>query len=125
MIRKSILVENEEMRSLLSVIKQNYVSNNKNAIQEVSLNHVVNNVYKQDIKDHITDCWYTLEAKVGQQITLLENNYKKSVINRLYKKSRDLNFVIKTRPDDSSKELHDAIKKVSDIDIVIKEFSFS
>ncbi|NDS43832.1 normocyte binding protein 2b, partial [Francisella tularensis subsp. holarctica] len=52
----------------------------------------------------------------------LENNYNKSIINKLYKKSRDLNFVIKTRPDDSSRELHDSIKSASNIDVVIKEF---
>ena len=124
MIRKSILVENQEIKDLLSVIKQHYVSDNKNTIQEVSLNHVVNNVYKQDIKNYIRERWYALETKVGHHVTLLENNYKKSIINKLYKKSRDLNFVIKTRPDDSSKELHDSIKKASNIDIVIKEFSF-
>ena len=123
MIRKSILVENQEIKDLVSVIKQHYVSDNKNTIQEVSLNHVVNNVYKQDIKNYIRERWYILETKVGHQVTLLENNYKKSIINKLYK-SRDLNFVIKTRPDDSSKELHDSIKKASNIDIVIKEFSF-
>ncbi|OEZ33078.1 normocyte binding protein 2b [Francisella endosymbiont of Amblyomma maculatum] len=124
MIRKSILVENQEIKDLLSVIKQHYVSDNKNTIQEVSLNHVVNNVYKQDIKNYIREWWYALETKVGHQVTLLENNYKKSIINKLYKKFRDLNFVIKTRPDDLSKELHDSIKKASNIDIVIKEFSF-
>ncbi|MDE4955488.1 normocyte binding protein 2b, partial [Francisella tularensis subsp. holarctica] len=65
---------------------------------------------------------YTLETKVGHQITLLENNFNKSIINKLYKNSRDLNFVIKTRPDDSSRELHDSIQSASNIDVVIKEF---
>ncbi|ABK90237.1 MULTISPECIES: hypothetical protein [Francisella] len=124
MIRKSILVENQEIKDLLSVIKQHYASDNRKTIQEVSLNHVVNNVYKQNIKNYIIEKWYTLETKVGHQITLLENNYNKSIINKLYKKSRDLNFVIKTRPDDSSRELHDSIKSASNIDVVIKEFSF-
>ncbi|MDE4998895.1 normocyte binding protein 2b, partial [Francisella tularensis subsp. holarctica] len=59
------------------------------------------------IKNYIIEKWYTLETKFGNQITLLENNYNKSIINNLYKKSRDLNFVIKTRPVDSSRELHD------------------
>ncbi|GMN89643.1 normocyte binding protein 2b [Francisella sciaenopsi] len=125
MIRKSILVENQEIKDLLSVIKQHYVSDNKNTIQDVSLNHVVNRVYKDDVRKYIADRWHVLETKVGHQVTLLENNYNKSIINKLYKKSRDLNFVIKTRPDDSSKDLHDSIKKVSNIDIIIREFSFS
>ncbi|AEE26729.1 hypothetical protein [Francisella hispaniensis] len=124
MIKKSILVENKEIKDLLSVIKQHYVSDNRNTIQEVSLNHVVNKVYKEDIRKYIVERWHSLETKVGHQVTLLENNYNKSIINKLYKKSRDLNFVIKTRPDDSSKELHNSIKKASNIDIVIREFSF-
>ncbi|AFJ43360.1 hypothetical protein [Francisella orientalis] len=125
MIRKSILVENQEIKDLLSVIKQHYISDNRNTIQDVSLNHVVNRAYKDDVRKYIADRWHALETKVGHQVTLLENNYNKSIINKLYKKSRDLNFVIKTRPDDSSRDLHDSIKKVSNIDIVIREFSFS
>lgn len=125
MIRKSILVENQEIKDLLFVIKQHYVSDNKNTIQDVSLNHVVNRVYKAEVRKYIVERWHALETKVGHQVTLLENNYNKSIINKLYKKSRDLNFVIKTRPDDSSIDLHDSIKKVSNIDIVIREFSFS
>lgn len=125
MIRKSILVENQEIKDLLSVIKQHYTSDNRNTIQDVSLNHVVNRVYKAEARKYIVERWHALETKVGHQVTLLENNYNKSIINKLYKKSRDLNFVIKTRPDDSSRDLHDSIKKVSNIDIVVREFSFS
>ncbi len=125
MIRKSILVENQEIKDLLSVIKQHYTSDNRNTIQDVSLNHLVNRVYKAEVRKYIVEHWHALETKVGHQVTLLENNYNKSIINKLYKKSRDLNFVIKTRPDDSSRDLHDSIKKVSNIDIVIREFSFS
>ena len=125
MIRKSILVENQEIKDLLSTIKHHYTSDNRNTIQDVSLNHVVNRVYKENVRKYIVERWHALETKVGYQVTLLENNYNKSIINKLYKKSRDLNFVIKTRPDDSSRDLHDSIKKVSNIDIVIREFSFS
>lgn len=124
MLKKSILVQNQEMRELLSLIKNHYISDNKNAIQEVNLDHVANRVTNDIIRDHIVNCWYNLQQKVGYEITLLENNYKKSIINRLYKKSRDLSFVIKTRPDDTSYEIHKSIKKASNIDVVIREFSF-
>ncbi|MDE5018848.1 normocyte binding protein 2b, partial [Francisella tularensis subsp. holarctica] len=42
--------------------------------------------------------------------------------NKLYKKSRYLNIVIKTRPEDSTIELHHKNNSASNIDVVIKEF---
>ncbi|AEI35883.1 hypothetical protein F7308_0956 [Francisella salina] len=55
MIRKSILVENQEIKDLLSVIKHHYTSDNKNTIQDVSLNHVVNRVYKENVRKYIVE----------------------------------------------------------------------
>jgi hypothetical protein len=121
MLRKSILVKNQEMVSLLSLVNRYYASDNKNSIQEVNLDHVANRISDDIIRDHIVNCWYNLEQKVGQAINLLENNYKKSIINRLYKKSRDLSFVIKTRA--NQVDTHESIKKASNISVIVKEFS--
>ena len=121
MLRKSILVKNQEMVSLLSLVNRYYASDNKNSIQEVNLDHVANRISDDIIRDHIVNCWYNLEQKVGQAINLLENNYKKSIRNRLYKKSRDLSFVIKTRA--NQVDTHESIKKASNISVIVKEFS--
>lgn len=122
MFRKSILVANNEMRLLLSVIKSNYISDNKNALQEVNKNCVANRIDNENIKSYVINCWDNLEDKIGFEVTLLENNCKRSIINRLYNRSRDLNFVIKTKSDVVSKELQDKIKKTSNINIIMKEF---
>ena len=121
MFKKSILVENKEIKSLLSIIDKYYISKN-NTIQEVSMGYVVNRIAEKKIRRYVINAWYNLERRVGHEIKLLDNGYKKSIINRLYKKSRDLAFIIKTRPDHSSKELHESIKKASSIEIVIKTF---
>ncbi|WP_150467780.1 normocyte binding protein 2b [Francisella sp. SYW-9] len=122
MMYKSILVENRQMRLLLSVIKSHYISDNHNRIQEVNMTHVANRISDETIRNYVMDCWYNLEKKVGYEVTLLEDNSKKSIINRLYKKSSSLSFVVKTKPDHTSDEIHKSIKKTSNIDVIIKEF---
>ncbi|QIW09157.1 normocyte binding protein 2b [Francisella sp. LA112445] len=119
---KSILVENRQMRLLLSVIKSHYISDNHNRIQEVNMIHVVNRINDETIRNYVIDCWYNLQRKVGYEVTLLEDNSKKSIINKLYKRSSSLSFVIKTKPDQSSYEIHKSIKRISNIDVIIKEF---
>ena len=123
MLKKSILVENDDMRLLLSVIKSNYVSENNDSIIEVNMEHVTSRIENENIRQYISDCWKNLQMKIGHEITLLENNCKKSIINRLYKKSRDLSFVVKTSPNDTSNGLHKSIKKASNIDVVIRDFN--
>lgn len=81
MFRKSILVANSEMRLLLSVIKSHYVSDNRNSLQEVNINCVANRIDNEDIRKYVVSCWKNLEAKIGHEVTLLENNCKKSIIN--------------------------------------------
>lgn len=119
---KSILVENQQMRHLLSIIKSHYISDNQNIIQEVNMTHVANRIADETVRNYVIDCWYDLQRKVGYDVTLLEDNSKKSIINRLYKKSSSLSFVVKTKPDHTSDEIHKSIKKISNIDVIIKEF---
>ena len=76
-LRKNMLIANDEMRHLLSVIKINYLSENKGALQEANKNYVANRVADMNIKKYIVDCWDNLELKIGYKIALLENNCKK------------------------------------------------
>ncbi|MFT4693501.1 MAG: hypothetical protein ACI8TE_000391 [Francisella sp.] len=124
MLRKNMLIANNEMRLLLSVIKANYLSDNKNTLQEANKNYVANRIVDMNIRKYIIDCWDNLESKIGYEIALLENNCKKSIINKLYAKASNLSFVIKTNKTSFSKELHDSIKKSSNINVMIKEFKF-
>ncbi|AIT08700.1 normocyte binding protein 2b [Candidatus Francisella endociliophora] len=93
-----VIKENQGMRTLLSIIKSNYYSDNKDSLQEVNLEHVLNRISNNDIKKLVKNAWKDLETLAGgQEIRLLENNCKKSFINRLYKKSKDMSFIIKTQ----------------------------
>jgi hypothetical protein len=87
--------------------------------------HVVNRVKDMIARDNIIECWDNLQTKIGHEIALLENNYDKNVINKLYQKAELISFVVKTRPDHTSDELHQSIKRSSDIDVVIKEFKLA
>lgn len=120
---KSILVENQQIRHLLSLIKSHYRSDCKeDTLREVNLIHVANRIADVIIRDHIIECWNNLQTKVGYEITLLENNSNKSIINKLYRKAKSICFVVKTKADQISDELHQSIKKSSNIDVVVKEF---
>lgn len=92
-----VIKENQRMRTLLSIIKSNYCSDNKDSLQEVNLEHVLNKIFNDDIKSLVKNAWKDLEILAGgREIRLLENNCKKSFINRLYKKAKDMSFIIKT-----------------------------
>ena len=122
MLRKNMLIANDEMRYLLSVIKANYLSDNKDSLQEANKNYVANRIVDMNIRKYIIDCWDNLESKIGYEIALLENNCKKSIINRLYNKPSNFSFVIKTNKMSFSRELHESIKRSSNINVMVKEF---
>ncbi|AVC44359.1 normocyte binding protein 2b [Francisella tularensis subsp. novicida] len=100
--RYCVIKENQKMRTLLSIIKSNYNSDNKDSLQEVNLEHVLNRIFDQDIKVLVKNAWKDLEIIAGQEIRLLENNCKKNFINRLYKKTKDMNFIIKAELNDET-----------------------
>ena len=119
----NIVKENQKIRTLLSIIKSNYNSDNKNSLQEVNLSHVMNRIPNKDIKIVVKSAWQDLEMIVGQEIRLLENNCKKSFINRIYKKSKDMSFIIKRKTNQSSNNLFDSIPKDSNIQVESKEIN--
>ncbi|ABK89752.1 normocyte binding protein 2b [Francisella tularensis subsp. novicida] len=100
--RYCVIKENQKMRTLLSIIKSNYNSDNKDSLQEVNLEHVLNRIFDKDIKILVKNAWKDLEIIAGQEIRLLENNSKKNFINRLYKKTKDMNFIIKAELNDET-----------------------
>ncbi|MED7789654.1 normocyte binding protein 2b [Francisella sp. 19X1-34] len=121
---KSTLVENQQIRYLLSLIKSYYKSDRKeDSIREVNMIYVANRVTDMTVRSHIIESWDNLQIKVGHEIALLEDNCDKSIINKLYRRGRSICFVVKTKPDKSSYDIHELIKKASNIDIIIKEFN--
>ncbi|OIN83398.1 normocyte binding protein 2b [Francisella sp. TX07-6608] len=100
--RYCVIKENQKMRTLLSIIKSNYNSDNKDSLQEVNLEHVLNKIFDKDIRILVKNAWKDLEIIAGQEIRLLENNSKKNFINRLYKKTKDMNFIIKAELNDET-----------------------
>lgn len=92
--RYCVIKENERMRTLLTIIEAHYESDNIDSLQEVNLGHVLNNVANEDIRDVIQSAWRDLQISIGFEIRLLENNCKKSFINRLYNKSDDMSFMV-------------------------------
>ncbi|MDE5002964.1 normocyte binding protein 2b, partial [Francisella tularensis subsp. holarctica] len=79
-----------------------YNSDNKDSLQEVNLENVLNIILDQDIKVLVKNAWKDLEIIDGQEIRLLENNCKKNFINRIYKKTNDINFIVKTELNDDT-----------------------
>ena len=110
-----VIKENQRMRALLSIIKSHYNSDNKDSLQEVNLGHVLNNIDNSDIRTVVKNAWHDLQITICTEIRLLENNCKKSFINRLYKKTNDLNFMV-TRADNNS----DSIIETSNHQIEVK-----
>jgi hypothetical protein len=89
--RYCVLQENENIRTLLSLIKLNY---KYDSLQEVDLVYVANRVEDTDIKIIIKNTWQDLESLIGHEIRLLVNNSKTSLINKLFKTPEDLCFIV-------------------------------
>ncbi|MDE4942837.1 normocyte binding protein 2b, partial [Francisella tularensis subsp. holarctica] len=47
--RYCVIKENQKMRTLLSIIKSNNNTDNKDSLQEVNLEHVLNRIFDQEI----------------------------------------------------------------------------
>ncbi|QLE78343.1 normocyte binding protein 2b [Francisella sp. Scap27] len=107
-----VIKESQRMRTLLTIIKAHYESDNKDSLQEVNLEHVLNNVVNEDIKGIIKNAWRDLQITIGFEIRLLENNCKKSLINRLYKKTEDMSFIVTSTNDDFFSRIQDYSSQV-------------
>ena len=111
-------LENQRIRDLLSLIKTYYKTDHEEkSIREVNIIHVANRVSDTIMRDHIVECWNDLQARIGYEIVLLENNYHKSFINKLCNKNKSICFAVKTRPDriysSTPEQMHESIKKHS------------
>jgi hypothetical protein len=119
-----VLQENEKIRTLLSLIKSKYKCDANDSLQEVNLEHVVKRVSDNDIRTIIKNTWHDLETLVGNEIRLLVNNSKTSLINKLFKVQKDLCFILKIRQEP---EIFDpivaSIKAASNTKIEIKEIN--
>ena len=98
MIKKyCVLLENEQITTLLSLIKSHYDYDAKDSLQEVDMVYVINRVDDTDAKRIIKNSWHDLEKIVGYEIRLLVNNSKTSIIKKLFKTQKEMCFIIKIR----------------------------
>ena len=98
MIKKyCVLLENEQITTLLSLIKSHYDYDAKDSLQEVDLVYVINRVDDTYAKRIIKNSWHDLEKIVGYEIRLLVNNSKTSIIKKLFKTQKEMCFIIKIR----------------------------
>lgn len=98
MIKKyCVLLENEQITTLLSLIKSHYDYDAKDSLQEVDMVYVINRVDDTDAKRIIKNSWHDLEKIVGYEIRLLVNNSKTSIIKKLFKTQKAMCFIIKIR----------------------------
>ena len=98
MIKKyCVLLENEQITTLLSLIKSHYDYDAKDSLQEVDMVYVINRADDTDAKRIIKNSWHDLEKIVGYEIRLLVNNSKTSIIKKLFKTQKEMCFIIKIR----------------------------
>ena len=92
-----VLLENEQITRLLSLIKSHYDYDAKDSLQEVDLVYVTNRVDNTDAKSIIKNSWQDIETLVGYEIRLLVNNSKTSVIKKLFNTKKKMCFIIQIR----------------------------
>ena len=98
MIKKyCVLLENEQITTLLSLIKSHYDYDAKDSLQEVDMVYVINRVDDTEAKTIIKNSWQDIEELVGYEIRLLVNNSKTSIIKKLFKTQKEMYFIIKIR----------------------------
>ena len=92
-----VLLENEQITTLLSLIKSHYNYDAKDSLQEVDLVYVTNRVDNTDARSIIKNSWQDIETLVGHEIRLLVNNSKTSIIKKLFNTKKEMCFIIKIR----------------------------
>jgi hypothetical protein len=123
MIKKyCVLLENEQITTLLSLIKSHYDYDAKDSLQEVDLVYVSNRVDDTDAKTIIKNSWQDIEKLVGYEIRLLVNNSKTSIIKKLFKTQKEMCFIIKIRHEPEIFDpIVESITMASNIKIEVKK----
>lgn len=123
MIKKyCVLLENEQITTLLSLIKSHYDYDAKDSLQEVDLVYVSNRVDDTDAKTIIKNSWQDIEKLVGYEIRLLVNNSKTSIIKKLFKTQKEMCFIIKIRHEtEIFNPIVESITMASNIKIEVKK----
>ena len=123
MIKKyCVLLENEQITKLLSLIKSHYDYDAKDSLQEVDLVYVSNRVDDTDAKTIIKNSWQDIEKLVGYEIRLLVNNSKTSIIKKLFKTQKEMCFIIKIRHEPEIFDpIVESITMASNIKIEVKK----
>ena len=123
MIKKyCVLLENEQITTLLSLIKSHYDYDAKDSLQEVDLVYVSNSVDDTDAKTIIKNSWQDIEKLVGYEIRLLVNNSKTSIIKKLFKTQKEMCFIIKIRHEPEIFDpIVESITMASNIKIEVKK----
>jgi hypothetical protein len=119
-----VIQENSKIETLLAVIKAHYKAEyGESLIQEVNLSHVINKIYNDNTKKLVKNLWQDLEVKLGYEIRLLEVNSKVSILHKFNRKSRDLCFIVKIRPDGTSEDVFESIYNASEFKVILKGVS--
>jgi len=123
MIKKyCVLLENEQITTLLSLIKSHYDYDAKDSLQEVDMVYVINRVDDTEAKTIIKNSWQDIEELVGYEIRLLVNNSKTSIIKKLFKTQKEMCFIIKIRHEPEIFDpIVESITMASNIKIEVKK----
>ena len=123
MIKKyCVLLENEQITTLLSLIKSHYDYDAKDSLQEVDMVYVINRVDDTEAKTIIKNSWQDIEELVGYEIRLLVNNSKTNIIKKLFKTQKEMYFIIKIRHEPEIFDpIVESITMASNIKIEVKK----
>ena len=123
MIKKyCVLLENEQITTLLSLIKSHYDYDAKDSLQEVDMVYVINRVDDTEAKTIIKNSWQDIEELVGYEIRLLVNNSKTNIIKKLFKTQKEMCFIIKIRHEPEIFDpIVESITMASNIKIEVKK----
>ena len=90
-----VLEKDDDLRRLEFFIELYLKSTDKDSLQEINLQHVVNSARSEEAKNEIKDHWSNVEKKIGYEIFALRNllsNSKGSL-------QRGCSFIIKIQPE--------------------------
>ena len=117
-----VLLENEQITTLLSLIKSHYNYDAKDSLQEVDLVYVTNRVDNTDAKSIIKNSWQDIETLVGYEIRLLVNNSKTSIMQKLFNTKKEMCFIIQIRYESEiSDPIVESILMASNIKVEVKK----
>lgn len=88
-----VLEKNSDFKKLQSLIKLYYDCNNQGSLQELNLQHILNNVSSKEARNEIKNIWYDLDSKLGYELYVLYNLAKTENLRKGF------HFILKIQPE--------------------------